>query len=136
MYCKQNGSGKSDKGAEIADGSDAYNGYHFTQWNDGSTANPRTITVTGNATYVANFAANQPQGIDQLRHSFAIASLPGNVISISGVENRTVEIYDITGRLLSSALCREDLFKAMMPSSGVYLVVVDGLPAQKVVTLR
>ena len=31
-------------------------GYHFTQWNDGNTQNPRTITVTGNATYVAQFA--------------------------------------------------------------------------------
>ena len=130
------GSGTYTAGSTVTIAAVPYTGYYFTQWNDGSTANPRTITVTANATYVANFAANQPQGIDQLRHSFAIASLPGNVISISGVENRTVEIYDITGRLLSSTLCREDLFNAMMPSSGVYLVVVDGLPAQKVVTLR
>ena len=33
-------------------------GYHFTQWHDAITTNPRTITVTGNATYTAYFAAN------------------------------------------------------------------------------
>lgn len=31
-------------------------GYYFTQWNDGNTDNPRTITVTGNVTYTASFA--------------------------------------------------------------------------------
>ena len=29
--------------------------YQFTQWSDGNTDNPRTITVTGNATYTAEF---------------------------------------------------------------------------------
>lgn len=31
-------------------------GYHFVQWQDGNTQNPRTITVTGDATYSATFA--------------------------------------------------------------------------------
>ena len=33
-------------------------GYVFTGWNDGNTQNPRTITVTGDATYTANFSEN------------------------------------------------------------------------------
>lgn len=33
-------------------------GYHFTQWSDGNTDNPRTITVNADATYTAQFAAN------------------------------------------------------------------------------
>ena len=36
----------------------ANTGYSFTQWQDGNTDNPRTITVTGNATYTANFTLN------------------------------------------------------------------------------
>ena len=36
----------------------AATGYTFTQWQDGNTDNPRTITVTGNATYTANFTLN------------------------------------------------------------------------------
>lgn len=34
------------------------NGYHFVQWNDGDTLNPRTVTISGNATYTAQFALN------------------------------------------------------------------------------
>lgn len=33
-----------------------FSGYVFTSWTDGNTSNPRTITVTGNATYTAQFA--------------------------------------------------------------------------------
>lgn len=32
-------------------------GYQFVQWQDGVKENPRTITVTGNATYTAHFSA-------------------------------------------------------------------------------
>ncbi len=34
-------------------------GYHFTHWNDGNTDNPRTVQVTGNATYTAYFDYDQ-----------------------------------------------------------------------------
>ncbi|MCR5445788.1 MAG: leucine-rich repeat protein, partial [Bacteroidales bacterium] len=33
-------------------------GYHFTQWSDGNTDNPRLVSVTANATYTAQFAIN------------------------------------------------------------------------------
>ena len=33
-------------------------GYLFSGWSDGSTENPRTVTVTGDATYTANFTKN------------------------------------------------------------------------------
>ena len=33
-------------------------GFHFVQWNDGNATNPRSITVVGNASYTAQFAAN------------------------------------------------------------------------------
>lgn len=33
-------------------------GYHFVQWNDGVTDNPRTITVTRDSAFTAQFAAN------------------------------------------------------------------------------
>ena len=37
----------------------ANHGYAFDNWNDNNTLNPRTITVTGNATYTANFRVLQ-----------------------------------------------------------------------------
>ncbi len=33
-------------------------GYHFTQWNDGNTNNPRTVQVTDNITFTAQFDYN------------------------------------------------------------------------------
>ncbi len=33
-------------------------GYHFTQWSDGNTDNPRLVTVIQNATYTAQFGIN------------------------------------------------------------------------------
>ncbi len=33
-------------------------GYHFVAWNDGETANPRTITVTSDTNFIATFAIN------------------------------------------------------------------------------
>lgn len=39
------------------------NNHRFVSWNDGSTANPRAVTVTGDASYVALFEENTPQMI-------------------------------------------------------------------------
>ena len=33
-------------------------GYHFVQWNDGNTANPRTVTLTSDSTFTAYFDTN------------------------------------------------------------------------------
>ena len=33
-------------------------GYHFTQWSDGNTSNPRIVTITEDKTYTATFAKN------------------------------------------------------------------------------
>ena len=37
-----------------------FDGYHFVCWQDGNADNPRTIAVTGNATFIASFAQNAP----------------------------------------------------------------------------
>ena len=65
------GGGTYPEGASVTLTANANNGYTFSQWQDGNTQNPRTITVTGNATYTATFsqdtymittAANPPAG--------------------------------------------------------------------------
>ena len=52
------GSGTYAEGTEVEISAIANTGYMFTGWQDGNTSNPRTITVTGNATYTAQFAEN------------------------------------------------------------------------------
>ena len=50
------GGGTFAQGTQTQISALAHEGYSFTGWNDGNTDNPRTITVTGNATYTAQFA--------------------------------------------------------------------------------
>lgn len=52
------GGGTYNAGSTVTLTAIANSGYHFTAWQDGNTQNPRTVTVTGNATYTAYFAAN------------------------------------------------------------------------------
>ena len=53
------GNGSYDYGSEIQITAEANEHYHFVSWNDGSTENPRNITVTENVTYTAEFAIDQ-----------------------------------------------------------------------------
>mgnify|MGYP004503776861 CR=1 FL=1 len=50
------GSGEYPATANITLKAIPKDGYAFTGWSDGNTDNPRTITVNGNATYVAQFS--------------------------------------------------------------------------------
>ena len=52
------GGGTFKEGTEIQISAFANTGYMFAGWNDGNNQNPRTITVTGNATYTAQFVEN------------------------------------------------------------------------------
>lgn len=50
------GQGKYEEGTSVAIFAVANDGYHFSQWHDGNNENPRTITVSADAMYFANFA--------------------------------------------------------------------------------
>ena len=52
------GGGTYNSGATATLTATPASGYHFVQWQDANTQNPRTITVTGNATYTATFEAD------------------------------------------------------------------------------
>ena len=53
-----------------------YSGYRFVQWSDGTTTNPRTIQLTQDTTFTAEFAADTyGQCGDSLQWSFADSTL-------------------------------------------------------------
>ncbi len=54
------GGGTFYANTEINIGAIPYEGYHFAGWQDGEMSNPRTITVTQDAEYVANFSQTLP----------------------------------------------------------------------------
>lgn len=53
-----NGSGSYVYNSAATISATPYYGYHFTQWNDGSTENPRTVVITQDAQYIAQFDYN------------------------------------------------------------------------------
>ena len=53
------GGGTADYNTTVEISATAKTGYHFVQWSDGNTENPRNILVSQDATYTAQFAANQ-----------------------------------------------------------------------------
>ena len=52
------GGGTFLEGTSITIGATAFSGYYFIGWDDGNADNPRTITVTQDATYRAQFSTN------------------------------------------------------------------------------
>ena len=55
------GGGDYYEGEEVTLKAVAKSAYYFTQWTDGNTDNPRTITVDGDKEYIAEFAEAHPR---------------------------------------------------------------------------
>lgn len=84
-----------------------YDGYRFVRWSDGSAANPRTITVNGNATYVAHFVSLT--GIDDpASEPLILYPNPASEwVNISVAEPGEVSILDVTGRTVLTQTIRQ-----------------------------
>ena len=108
----------------------ANSGYRFDHWQDNNTQNPRTITVTGNATYTAYFVATQ--GIDDVIADAVNIYTHGGQIVVETELKEEIVIYDIVGRKVDGG--RNTRFD--VPASGVYLVRIGTLPTQKVVVVK
>ena len=130
------GSGVYPEGTVVTLTATPFAGYHFTQWNDGVVSNPRTITVTCDATYVANFAADHPEGIEEAAGTVSVVALPGYVISIKGMESRQIRVYDVMGRCYADMRCSDAEYTITMPCKGIYMVAIDNQPVQKIVLAR
>ena len=70
------GGGTYEEGSSIVLTAVPYSGYSFTQWNDGVTQNPRTVTVTGNMSFTANFAA--------IPYTVTVSANPTSAGTVSG----------------------------------------------------
>ncbi|MBQ6276932.1 MAG: leucine-rich repeat domain-containing protein [Bacteroidales bacterium] len=60
-YGSVTGGGTYDESSDVIIMAMPNQGYRFVSWNDNITDNPRTITVTSDSTFVANFEAEQVQ---------------------------------------------------------------------------
>ena len=109
-------------------------GYHFVQWQDGNTDNPRTITVTADMTYTATFA--EGVGIDQV--SLDEVSLFPNpatstvTVRANGMEQ--VSIIDLNGRTVMTQRVNTETatFDLSTLAKGTYFVRIVGEQASAV----
>ena len=67
------GSGTYNYGATATLKATPSAGYHFVKWSDGNTNASRTVTVTGNATYIATFEQDPYLNLDKTSLTFEAA---------------------------------------------------------------
>lgn len=101
-------------------------GYHFEQWNDGNTDSIRTVVVTGNLNFIAQFAPNTT-GIDDVNmENIVLYPNPAStMVTLTGVEpGATVMVVDMNGRAISEfrILKSEFSFDVSGMSQGAYFV--------------
>lgn len=106
-------------------------GHRFLQWDDGTTDNPRRVTVTGNAVYTASFGT---LGIPEFEclQTWTVET-DGRDILVGGVQGRLLRVYAADGRMLFDSRVGSNVARFRCSATGVYLVSVDGGPARKVV---
>lgn len=97
------GGGVYPEGERVQLEATAYDGWTFQQWNDGSKLNPRVITVSGDAVYIATFRSTN--GIRQASISLSLSLYPnptdGELRIESGEQGmKQIELIDMQGRLL------------------------------------
>ena len=128
------GGGTYPQGTVITIMAEAFPGYQFDRWHDGITDNPRTVIVTSDATYVANFVATQ--GIEEVGYDYRAVALPNYTIMLSGVVNQDVAVYDMMGRRLFSQRVQAEQVSVSMPSAGVYFVTVGNTAPRRLALVR
>lgn len=117
-------------------------GYQFDRWSDGSRQNPRTVTVSADATYTAYFSETvgieEVEGYDQ--SGLRLYPNPAHSsVTVTGLEpGRRIALVDLYGRTLADlrATSTELTIDVSALSPGTYFVRVEGLPAQKVVVIN
>ncbi len=109
----------------------ANEGYHFTAWDNGSTNPTLTLTLTGDITVTAGFAANS--GIEDVNDiNINAYSKNGNIV-LNGAEGREVYVFDINGRMLHHTATANETEIYTAPVSGVYLIKVDNTTKRVVI---
>ena len=133
------GGGTYQEGTSVTLTATPNSGYRFVSWNDGNTDNPRTITVTGDATYIASFIP--ATGIEE-NIALEIDLFPNpttDILNITASEEISeIEIVNVMGQVVmrmevnsDNAVCDVEGLKA-----GMYFVRIYGTDATSTIAQR
>ena len=122
------GGGAYEAGTEATLTATPNEGYRFVSWQDGNTDNPRTVTVTADATYIATFEAEV--GIGEVDGADGITLHPNPAsgwVSLRGVEpGAEVTVVDMQGRTHSKISTRDSEITLEVNLPGTYFVRIVG----------
>lgn len=110
-------------------------GFHFNKWSDEITDNPRTFHLTSDTTVTALFEADSTEGINNVTTSdIKVYTVNGCIhVTNDGQVPNGFSVYDIMGRVIAQVSNSNN--SPVLPT-GIYIVKVGLLPAQKVVVVR
>jgi hypothetical protein len=114
------GSGTYNYGTEVMIEAIANEGYHFVQWSDGNTENPRTIVVTEDVELRAEFEEDGKTLVDNVDESSVMIYVQNGVIYVEGAET-DYHVLDVAGCLIYTG--RDAVLS--LPR-GVYVIAIDG----------
>ncbi len=119
------GSGTYYEGEFVRIRAIASTGYTFSQWQeDENIQNPRTITITGDATYTAIFVpVTTIEGIENAEISIFPNPTTG-IVNIEAEGLNKVVVYDVTGRMMMS-VANESTIDISNLEAGVYFFSVE-----------
>lgn len=105
--------------------------YHFTNWNNNVTTNPRNIVLTSDTTFTAYFAYND--GVeDYSSENILVYTRPGTIM-VSVEIPKSIWVYDMQGRLVAHRPDDGSTTCAIPVSGGTYLVKLGDVSLKKVV---
>lgn len=104
-------------------------GGRFVCWQDGSTENPRQLTLTGNTSLQAVFEQLSASAVEASPWRVSVSE---RYVTISGVAGQQVRVYDVAGRQLYDTTAHHEALTVRVAAPGAYLVRVGEGPARKV----
>ena len=144
------GGGTFYEGAETTIKATAVGGYVFEKWSDDNTDNPRTITVSGAATYTAIFKLAPARvfaynldvvdnGDDTYTFSFIpnTNALSGRLIIYNGDTKAQIHEEAISGTIAKGVKSEVTISRSLLPEVGsvTWAVELTGEPVEKVTLL-
>ena len=129
------GSGSYPEGCVVTIVGLPMEGYRFVSWNDGNTDNPRQITISENASYVANFSTVDIEEAPEVQNLTVYPNPTSGVVTISEYDVNKVEIYDGVGKKVREYTSQRVLDLSDL-SSGEYILRItlpQGVAVRRVV---
>ena len=130
------GGGEYEVGTEITITAIPNEGYHFVIWNDGNTDNPRTITVTEDATYIASF--EEGVGIESRDMLSELAFYPNptsGIITFNRTDITKIEVMDAMGKMVAEFenAYTIDISKLAKGYYAMRITTAEGVAVRKVI---